>query len=42
MDPTNKNKTDESTDTPNDIKESEWCEYSGMPSPAYYLKEEIY
>lgn len=40
MDPTNKTKPEETSETPNNINESEWCEYSGMPSPAYYLKEE--
>lgn len=40
MDPTNKIKLEETSEKPNDINEREWCEYSGMPSPAYYLKDE--
>lgn len=40
MEPTQNNIQPVALNEATEVKETEWCEYSGMPSPAYYLKEE--
>ncbi len=40
MEPIENNKLPIESNQANEIKECEWCEYSGMPSPLFYEKEE--
>jgi hypothetical protein len=40
MEPSENNKSQMDLNKALEIKESEWCEYSGMPSPLFYEKEE--
>lgn len=40
MEPTENNKLPIVLNEATEIKETQWCEYSGMPSPLFYEKEE--